>query len=365
MPFLKKNRKRIFTLKGAPAIQGYSTTFGPYVGKNRALYISKNSTKSELKNIDLTEFYSSIEKRFSKKFGDKVYWRSNLIIDQKSSSAIEVEFIPMAFSGKFLLNVLKKCEMKIADNFELVHATVLDVGRIFHELISDEGYQSTFPRYLPNFENENPESFSNEFEKADFYVELQFTEKKIFTSKEIEVMEKLSESSLEFKIGLELVKEAIPIVIQYEIKDDFPKQQSKKTIAKPEFIILDPFGPIAIYCDSYSFHQRKRDQIFKDRRIDRKLQRFGFKVFRFSEEEIKNNIEGCIEEIKAQYFGLQHALSSNEVIFNKLMKIDFEKLSDWEKRFINSLKTRLTQGNLISLKEERILQEILDKMARK
>lgn len=365
LPYLKKNRKKIFTLKGSPEIPGISQNYGPYVGKNHALYISKNPAKSKLKDVKLNKFYLDLEKKLSEKFGNKIFWRSNIILDQKTSNVVEIEFIPMAFKGNFLLNILKKDRVKMPDSFGLIHAAVVEVGKILHELILDEGYQSTYPTYISNFENMNQDSFDNEIENADFYVDLQFTEKKIFTSKEIELMEKYSESSLELKIGLELVKEAIPFVIQYEIKDDFPRQKSKKIIAKPEFIILDPYDPIAIYCDSYRYHQRKKDQILKDKRIDRKLQRHGFKVYRFSETEIVNNIESCIEEIKAQYFGAQHALSPNEALLKKILKINQEEITDFEKEFIISLSKRLNEGKVISLKEEKILQDIFHKFSNK
>jgi len=362
IPLLKKKREMIFTLKGAPKAHGYSLTFGPYTGKNLALYISKNTKKSILKKVDLSKFYSDIEKMLIQRIGDKIYWRSNLLVNKKTGEPAEVEFIPMAFRGEFLLNVLKKCEIKIMDEFWLIHAAVIATGRLFHELISEKGYRSTFPRYIIDIEKEGPDSFTEELENADFYIDLQYTEKTVFSLKETELLEKFSESSLELKMGFELIKEAIPFIIQYQIKKDFPKQRSKKTITKPDFIILNPLDPIAIYCDSYRYHQRKKDQIMKDKRIDRKLQRLGFTVFRFSEEEITRNIEGCIEEVKEHYFGKEHALTPNEIFMRMLTKIDPRKLSKWEVAFIDTLTDKLNQGKSISLKEERILQNIFTRL---
>lgn len=359
---LEKNRKSIFTLKGAPSIHGISTAFGPYIGKNLALYLSKNSKKSKTRSVDLRKFYLEIEKSLTNKIGSEVYWRSNLLIDRDTGATVEVEFIPIAFRGSFLLEVLRKYETPIIDEFMLVHAAVITIGNLFNEAIIAKGYSSSCPRIIKDIEKENPESFIKEIEEADFLIDLQFIEKSEFSLSESELIAKFSESSLERRIGLELVKEAIPILIQYEVKADFPNQKSPITIAKPDFIILNPFKPAAIFCDSYRYHQRKKDQIFKDRRIDRKLQKMGFVVFRFSEEEINKNLESCIEEIKEYYLGKEYSLSPREVFIKKLAKIDPHKVSEWERRFVEMLNIKLTQGKDISLKEERILNQVLDKL---
>lgn len=365
VPYLKKHSEKIFTLKGAPRIYGISTTYGPYAGKNLALYLSKNSKKRRLRNIDLREFYSDVEKILVNRVGDRIFWRSNSLIDVDKGEIAEIEFIPIAFKGSFLLEVMRKSEVPLMDNFMLVHAAVMTTGKLLHEAISKKGFVSTFPRVIKDFEKEDPESFAKEIEEADFYIDLQFTEKSIFSLTESEVIEKFSESSLERVIGFELIKEAIPFVIQYEIKSDFPEQKSRRTIAKPDFIILKPFNPIAIFCDSYRYHQRKRDQILKDRRIDRKLQKLSFTVFRFSEEEITGNIEGCIEEIKEHYLGKEYSLSPSEVFTRKLREIDPRRVSEWERRFIEALEIKLSQGKIISLREEKILHQIIDKIRSK
>jgi hypothetical protein len=361
VPFLKKNRKNMLTLKGAPEIYGVSTTFGPYIGKTLGMYISKNSKKSELKSINLRAFYSDVERMLIRKMGNKITWRTNLLVNSSTREPVEVEFIPMSFRGDFFLDVLGKSEAPLIDISELVHAAVIAVGKSLHETISEKGYLSTYPKVIKDIEKESPEQFTKEIEEADFHIDLRFVEKGLFLLIERELLDKFSESSLETKIGLELIKEAIPILIQYEIKADFPKQESTITVAKPDFIILDPFKPAAIFCDSYRYHQRKKDQIFKDRRIDRRLQRMGFVVFRFSEEEISRNLKGCIEEIKEYYLGKEYSLSASEVFLRKLAQTDPTQLSEWEKRFVEALHAKLDKGQNISLKEERILNQILDK----
>jgi len=362
IPHLRKNRKKMFTLKGAPEIQGFSTRFGPYIGKNLALYLSKNPKKDELKVLDLREFYSEVEKSLAENVRGKIVWRSNILVNTATGDLREIEVIPMAFRGTFLLEVMKESHIPLMDSFELVHSAVMATAKLLHEVIKGKGYLSTYPRVV-DFEREDAETFAREMEEADFYVELRFIEKSAFVLNESELIEKFSESSLEKKIGFGLIKEAIPILIQFRIRADFPKQKSKRIIAKPDFIIFDPFEPIAIFCDSYRYHQRKRDQLLKDKRIDRKLQKMGFAVFRFSEEEINRNLEGCIEEIKEHYLGKQYSLSASEVFRRKLDSIDPQKLSEWEMTFIKTLNIKLAQGKTISLKEERTLDKILRKLS--
>lgn len=362
-PFLEKNKKIMFTLKGAPKTYGFSTTFGPYTGKQFALYISKNKEKKKkLEKIDLSEFYLKIEKTIFDKEGNRINWRTNRLVDINTKEVIQIEFIPLAFRGSFLVEVLNEYEIPFIDIDMLVRAAVEKVGKLFHSAIFSEGYSSTYPRPITDIENFDINELKKEIEEADFFIELQYIEKSLFLTVEEEIIEKFSESPLEKKIGLDLIKEGIPFLVQYNITKDFPYQKSKgKIISKPDFFILDPFNLIAIFCDSSKYHQRKRDQILKDRRIDRKLQKMGITVLRFTEEEINRNLEGCIEEIKEHYLGKDYALSSREVFMRKLNNIPIDKLSEWEERFVKSLRTRLSVGKDISLNEERILNKILEK----
>ncbi len=361
--FLKKNRNTMFTVKGGKGVYGLSTTFGPYIGKQFALYLSKNLQRHELERVDLKKFYSSIEKELISKIGNKIDWRSNLLVDTNTMDVVEIEFIPLAFRGDFLLKVLKKCESLPIDPHMLIHAAVLAIGKLFNQAISNKGYLSTYPKLI-DIETLSLNSLQKAIEEADFHIELRYIEKSVFSSMESELIERFSESPLEKKIGFELIKEAIPFLVQYEIKADFPKQKSKRVVSKPDFLILSISNPIAIFCDSFRYHQRKKDQILKDKRIDRKLQQMGFTVIRFSEEEINRNLKGCIEEIKEHYLGKNYALSTREVFIETLNDIDTNNISEWERRFVESLRIKLNQGKDISLKEERILYQIKEKLSK-
>jgi hypothetical protein len=359
MARLQENLDMLFTVTGAPEIPGISLSFGPYIVKNFALYLSKNVEKDKMANIELDSFYPGIENEFKSMVKEKIEWRSNLLVNYETRKVEEVEFIPMAFKGSFLLEVIEESKNPPWDAHMMVYFAVMRTGKILHDVISNKGYKSTYPREVESKEDEI--SYFQELEETDLYVEIRPIDKSQFTSFDNELVETLSESDLERKIGFELIKEGIPFVVQYEIRADFPEQKSEEIIATPEFIIIDPTAPIAIYCDSRKYHERKSDQVFKDRRIDRKLQKKGFVVFRFSEKEINNNLLACIEEIKSQYLGGPYALKLPEVYEKRLRKIDIDKVSEWEKRFITVLLNKISNDVTISLKEESIIHTLLKK----
>lgn len=359
IPYLQQRREKLFSLKGSPKIQCISAEFGSYTGKDFALYLSKNSDKDELEDIHLDQFFLKIEEILIPKTQNQIQWRSNLLIDKETREVIEIEFIPMAFMGEFLLEILKESKNPPIDSHRLIHSAVMKVGKLIHEVISELGYESTYPREI--FDNDELESILQEAMKTDFNIEIRFMAKSLFSQVENELVETYSESDLERKIGIELVKEAIPFIVQYNIRADFPKQTSDEILATPEFIILDPIKPIAIYCDSRRYHDKKKDQILRDRRIDRKLQGMGFIVFRFSQKEIVNNTQACVEEIKSQYLGTEFAQTLTEVYIQKIMSIGVQNTSEWERRFIESLLMKISQDRKIALKEEAILHTIFKK----
>jgi hypothetical protein len=359
VPFLKKNSKKMFTIKGAPEIHGISMTYGPYTGKNYALYITTNLPKEK---IELASFYIEIEKELVRIARKKIFWRTNKLIDPDSKETREVEFIPIAFRGDFLLDTLKKTPYRAADSQDLMHFAVIMAAKYIHNIIESMGYSSTYPHIITDFEKE--EKIAKEGKELQFDIDLQFVEKNLFWLTECELLKKYAESSLETKIGRGLIKEGIPFLIQFEVKDDFPVQQSNTVLAKPDFVVLSPLKALAVYCDSYQYHEGKKDQILKDRRIDRRLQGLGFDVFRFGEGEITNNLEGCLEEIKSHYMGKEYALSSSEVLLKKISQIPFELISEWERKFVESILYKLNRNEGITVLEERILDTTI-KNARK
>jgi hypothetical protein len=77
------------------------------------------------------------------------------------------------------------------------------------------------------------------------------------------------------------------------------------------------------------------------------------------ESVLIKNLEGCIEEIKEYYLGKEYSLSTSQVFIRKLSQIDPAKISEWERRFVEALHAKLDEGMSISLKEEKILDQIL------
>jgi very-short-patch-repair endonuclease len=78
-------------------------------------------------------------------------------------------------------------------------------------------------------------------------------------------------------------------------KINFFSQQRILNITKADFYL--PEKNIAIYCDGDYWHNLP-DYIERDKRINKKLLENNYKVLRFWETDIKNNIKSCIEDIK-------------------------------------------------------------------
>lgn len=119
---------------------------------------------------------------------------------------------------------------------------------------------------------------------------------------------KTSNTSIELKMKEALEKRGISFEQQKEIREG-------KFCTYPDFFIEDPTNQskgILIYCDGDFFHGNP--QIFKneklphwiieqrnrDFKISHKLTRLGYKVLRFYEKEIENNVDECINKIIQQ-----------------------------------------------------------------
>ena len=60
---------------------------------------------------------------------------------------------------------------------------------------------------------------------------------------------------------------------------------------------------MAIFDDGKYWHNKPKT-IEKDKRITKELEGLGWKVLRFSDEEILNNVQSCVDEIKTHYLYL-------------------------------------------------------------
>lgn len=103
---------------------------------------------------------------------------------------------------------------------------------------------------------------------------------------------------------LELHKNGLSTILQRRInKDgsyyDAPQEvDSDNILTIPDFFIEKGDVRICIYADGHTYHERTESQAQRDRNIDRELQRLGFVVLRYTGNEIRNDCQKVIDNIK-------------------------------------------------------------------
>ena len=65
-----------------------------------------------------------------------------------------------------------------------------------------------------------------------------------------------------------------------------------------DFYIEKGDTKVCIYADGHTYHERTEEQAQRDRNIDRELQRLGFIVLRYTGNEIRNDCQKVIDNIK-------------------------------------------------------------------
>ncbi len=93
-------------------------------------------------------------------------------------------------------------------------------------------------------------------------------------------------------------------------KDEAPKPDGNEVFIFPQATIENmridflvelhsgkKISRIAIECDGHDYHERTKSQAAKDRSRDRKLQKLGLKVFRFTGSEIHHGPQKCAREV--------------------------------------------------------------------
>ncbi|MBQ2352106.1 MAG: DUF559 domain-containing protein [Bacteroidales bacterium] len=112
------------------------------------------------------------------------------------------------------------------------------------------------------------------------------------------------QSPLERQMLLELHRNGLTAILQRRInKDgsyyDAPKEVDSETILTiPDFYIEKGDTKVCIYADGHTYHERTEYQAQRDRNIDRELQRLGFIVLRYTGNEIRNDCQKVIDNIK-------------------------------------------------------------------
>lgn len=97
-------------------------------------------------------------------------------------------------------------------------------------------------------------------------------------------------------------KERDLLVAQYQVPID--------KVRKPDFAF--PQLKIAIYCDGWQYHQDK-PAFHQDRSESRVLQSLGWAALRFTGGEIKNDVNGVVNEILAFLYKVPDAYVSDAV----------------------------------------------------
>lgn len=125
---------------------------------------------------------------------------------------------------------------------------------------------------------------------------LHFKKKRKYSSQFAMPHQNSNSSKIEeiFKNALQIKK--IEFDEQYEILNN------DKTLSIVDFHIKNT--KILIYCDGYKFHNDEPTML-KDKKQDRLLQYYGYKVLRFMGSEIVSNIDECMTEVNLfiQKFG--------------------------------------------------------------
>ena len=62
-------------------------------------------------------------------------------------------------------------------------------------------------------------------------------------------------------------------------------------------LAVSAWGPLVVEVDRHEFHERTKFQAARDRQRDRAMIAEGFRVIRFTGQEIYRDVEGCAEEV--------------------------------------------------------------------
>ena len=334
---------------------GISSTYGYYNFKDMALYIARNKIELSETNFDL--LFEEIREYLEK---DNFFsWRSNKIVDIDLNQTKEIELIFMGFHKDFVLKYLNETNEYIVDLMFLQRGLLNYIGKMIHDFLGQRGFSSSYPRLIKNFETEKEDLLQEQ--NKHFYIECRPTQKLLYMTSMLGVIEEKCDSHIEFALAKELAINNVPFIQQQEITKSFPmKIEGEHVFTKPDLLLWNDESPIAIYCDGHNYHSKNEDQ-FRDRNIDRRLQSMGFIVLRYTGSEINNNIDRCVEDILSFYIGNQWSKTPQEVLLSRLNKINPEFLDEWQTNFYHSIFDYLKNAKRLSLKQEKKQKEMVDK----
>jgi hypothetical protein len=79
---------------------------------------------------------------------------------------------------------------------------------------------------------------------------------------------------------------------------DNPNNNFKDVLTIVDFFIEKRNTKLCVYTDGHTYHERTEEQAQRDKRIDRKLQEFGFQVLRYTGKDVNESVENIVSEIK-------------------------------------------------------------------
>lgn len=244
---------------------GISSTHGPYNFKDMALYIARN--KIDLSELDFNLLFEEIQEYLNK---DNYFsWISNKIMDIDLNQTTEIELIFIGFHKDFALKYLNETNDYIPDIFFFQLGLLHYIGKMIHDFLEQKGFSSSYPRFIKNFEIEKEDLLQEQ--KKHFYIDCRPTQKLLYMTSLLGVIEEKCDSPIEFALAKELAINNVPFIQQQKITKSFPmKIEGEHVFTKPDLLLWNDESPIAIYCDGHNFHSKKDDQ-FRDRSIDRSV----------------------------------------------------------------------------------------------
>lgn len=120
-----------------------------------------------------------------------------------------------------------------------------------------------------------------------------------------ELNEVFLENYLEEKVWEVLKSERIDAERQYEI---YYRENKLSKFFRLDFALFCKERNIDLECNGDKHHHERKEDIKKDKRRDRILTKKGWAISRYTRDEIDNNLEDCIRELKEtvdKYGGLQ------------------------------------------------------------
>lgn len=119
------------------------------------------------------------------------------------------------------------------------------------------------------------------------------------------------QSPLERKLYLALTNEYIKFNVQYPLNWNGeyvsivgksyhnPTNNFKEVLTIADFFVYQKGVKLCVYTDGHTFHEKTEEQAQHDKKIDRKLQKLGYKVLRYTGKDVNEDVEAIVQEIKA------------------------------------------------------------------